>query len=62
MFDMRFKTAERRCLVFGLKMLLKDARNEKKGRFPVYYNDDYWRIDIVRKNKKATASAIRKKT
>jgi len=62
MFDMRFKTAERRCLVFGLKMLLKDARNEKEGRFPVYYNDDYWKIDIIRKNKKATASAIRKKT
>ncbi len=51
MFDMRFKTARRRCLVHGLKMLLKDARNEKQGRWPVYYNDDYWHVKIIRKKK-----------
>lgn len=51
MFDMRFKTARRRCLVFGLKTLLKEARNEKKGIYPLYYNDNYWKIQITRKGK-----------
>lgn len=49
MFDLRFKTAERRCLVFGLKLFLKYARNEKKGRIPTHYNDDYWKITVTRK-------------
>lgn len=49
MFDMRFKTAERRCLVYGLKLLLKDARNEKQCRFPLNYNDEYWEIKVKRK-------------
>ena len=51
MFDMRFKTAERRCLVFGLKMLLKDARMEKQGRWPTEYNDNYWEVKVRRKKK-----------
>jgi len=49
MFDMRFKTAKRRCLVFGLKMLLKDARSEKQAIYPSEYNDDYWNIKITHK-------------
>ena len=49
MFDMRFKTAERRCLVFGLKLLLKDARNEKEERIPKKFEDEYWKITIKRK-------------
>ncbi|KKK52901.1 hypothetical protein LCGC14_3100230 [marine sediment metagenome] len=49
MFDMRFKAAARRCLVHGLKMLLKDARNEKQGVYPTSYNDEYWRIKVTRK-------------
>ncbi len=49
MFDMRFKTAKRRCLVAGLKMLLKDARNEKQGWFPVSYSDEYWEIKVIEK-------------
>ena len=52
MFDMRFKTAERRCLVYGLKLLLKDARNEKQKRFPVSFNDEYWEVKVKRKNLK----------
>ena len=52
MFDMRFKTARRRCLVAGLKMLLKDARNEKQGRYPVRYNDEYWTIEVITKEGK----------
>ena len=47
--DMEFETKERRCIVYGLKMLLKDARNEKQGRFPVQYNDEYWRVNVIRK-------------
>lgn len=52
MFDMRFKTAERRCLVYGLKMLLKDARNEKQKIYPESYEDRYWKIKITRKKDK----------
>ena len=49
---MRFKTAERRCLVHGLKHLLKDAKKEKENIVPVSYNDNYWKITIERKEKK----------
>ncbi len=38
---------ERRCLIHGLKHLLKDAGNRKIT--PVKYSDNYWEIQINKK-------------
>ncbi len=38
---------ERRCLIHGLKGLLKNARNKKIT--PVKYSDNYWEIKINKK-------------
>jgi hypothetical protein len=50
--DMWHDSAERRCLIHGLKLLLDDARTD--NRWPSQFKDDYWTITVVRKRKNAS--------
>lgn len=52
------KGAERRCLIYGLRGMIKTAKEKEKT--PAGYEDNYWKITVERKDAKSEKGEVKR--